>query len=338
MPKVKLQDVADYARVSKATVSRVLNNHPTVASDIRDRVLNAVQTLDYHPDRPARRLRKGTRDVIGVVISDIQNSYFQSVIRGVEDAAYAQQMHIVLCNTDEDTSRLNTYLRLLQEENVAGLIVSVTDAQHLELLHSIQQNGTPIILVDRLIEGGAMDGVCVDNAEGARQAVQHLLRLGLRRIGVLYPPVITGHERLQGYRAALSAAGIAPDESLLRVGGYKVESAYHATLELLEAKPDAIFAANNMISLGALRALRVRGLRVPQDVALVGFDDMPWAQDLYVPLTAVAQPTYEIGQEAVRLLLRRLNNPDAPFITTMLQTRLVVRESCGIFLRESASR
>jgi DNA-binding LacI/PurR family transcriptional regulator len=336
MPKVKLQDVADYAHVSKATVSRVLNNHPTVASDIRDRVLDAVQILDYYPDRSARRLRKGTRDVIGVVISDIQNSYFQSVIRGVEDAAYAHQMHIVLCNTDEDTSRLNTYLRLLQEENVAGLIVSVTDAEHLELLHALQQNGTPIILIDRLIEGGSMDGVRVDNVDGARQAVQHLLHLDWQRIGILYPPVITGHERLQGYQAALNAAGITPDERLMRVGGYRVESAYQATIELLAAAPDAIFAANSMISLGALRALRERGLRVPQEVALVGFDDMPWAQDLYVPLTTVAQPTYEIGQEAVRLLLRRISHPEAAFLTVTLRTRLVVRESCGIFLRESA--
>lgn len=337
MPKVKLQDVADYAQVSKATVSRVLNNHPTVASSIRDRVLNAVQILDYYPDRLARRLRKGTRDVIGVVISDIQNPYFQSVIRAVEDAAYAQQMHIVLCNTDEDTARLNTYLRLLQEENVAGLIVSVTDAEHLELLHALQQNGTPIILIDRLIEGGPMDGVRVDNVDGARQAVQHLLKLGCRRIGILYPPVITGQERLQGYQAALRDAGITPDERLMRVGGYRVESAYHATCELLDDAPDAIFAANSMISLGALRALRVRGLRIPHEVALVGFDDMPWAQDLYVPLTAVAQPTYEIGQEAVRLLLRRISDPNADFRTVTLRTHLVVRESCGIFLQESAS-
>ncbi|MBZ0285862.1 MAG: LacI family transcriptional regulator [Anaerolineae bacterium] len=332
MPIVTIQTVADYARVSRATVSRVLNNNPKVDSEIRERVLQAVEILGYQPNRVARRLRTQSRDVIGVIISDIQNPHFTSIIRGIEDVAYVRQMNIVLCNSDEDSSKLQTYLRVMQAESVAGLIVVPTHAdQEREALQSIQRNGIPIILLDREIEGFEVDSVQVDHRHGAYEAVAHLIRLGRRRIGIIYNDFSTGWQRYQGYIDALNEAHIPIDRTLVKTSDHKRESSYDRTRELmaLPVPPDALFTAFNLVTLGALHVLHELGARVPQDVALVGFDDMPWADELFSPLTAVAQPTYELGQTAARLLLRRLNTPDAPFQNEILPTQLIVRQSCG---------
>jgi len=332
MPIVTIQTVADYAGVSRATVSRVLNNNPKVDSEIRDRVLQAVEILGYQPNRVARRLRTQSRDVIGVIISDIQNPHFTSIIRGIEDIAYLHQMNIVLCNSDEDSTKLQTYVRVMQAESVAGMIVVPTHAdQERDVLKSIQHNGIPIILLDREIEGFDVDSVQVDHYHGAYEAVAHLIRLGRRRIGIIYNDFSTGWQRYQGYRDALKDADIPSDISLVKTSDHKRESAYDRTRELMALKnpPDALFTAFNLVTLGALHVLHELHVRVPQDIALVGFDDMPWADELFSPLTAVAQPTYELGQTAAKLLLRRLNTPDAPFQNEILPTHLIVRQSCG---------
>jgi LacI family transcriptional regulator, galactose operon repressor len=182
MPVITIQNVADYAQVSRATVSRVLNNNPTVNGEIRQRVLHAAQVLGYQPNRAARRLRKQSSEVIGVIISDIQNPHFTSIIRGIEDAAYESQMNIVLCNSDEDSTKLQKYLRVMQAEGVAGLIVVPTDAVHDHAaLDQLQQDGMPMIFLDRAIDDMPVDAVMVDNQGGAYQAVKHLTGLGRRR-------------------------------------------------------------------------------------------------------------------------------------------------------------
>lgn len=332
MPIVTIQTVADYARVSRATVSRVLNNNPKVDSDIRERVLQAVEVLGYQPNRVARRLRTQSRDVIGVIISDIQNPHFTSIIRGIEDTAYLNQMNLVLCNSDEDSIKFRTYLRVMQAESVAGLIVVPTHAdQEREALESIKRNGIPIILLDREIEGFEVDAVRIDHRLGAYQAVSHLIRLGRQRIGIIYNDVSTGWQRYAGYTDALNEAGIPIDLDLVKTSDHTRESSYDRTRDLmrLSSPPDALFTSFNMVTLGALHVLHELHIDVPQDVALVGFDDMPWADELFSPLTAVAQPTYELGQTAARLLLERLNAPDSPFQTAVLPTQLIVRQSCG---------
>lgn len=333
MPAITIQTVAEYAQVSRATVSRVLNNNPRVDPEIRDRVLEAARTLGYQPNRAARRLRMQSKDVIGVIISDIQNPYFTSVIRGIEDAAYTHQMNIVLCNSDEDSAKQQKYARVLQAESVAGLIISPAHAQDdLPFLEELKRNGIVIIVLDRVVDGLPFDAVKVDNVEGAYAAVQHLIAQGRRHIGIIYPDVITGRERHQGYRNALEDAGIGFDPSLAVAAGYTVESAYQATRELLRSglTLDALFTGNDMATLGVMRACRESGVRIPQDIALAGFDDMPWADELYSPPTVVAQPTYDIGQQAVHLLRRRLEQPDAPAQVVVLQTQLVIRQSSGM--------
>lgn len=328
-----MQQVAEHARVSKATVLRVLNNDPKVASDLRIRVLKAIQDLGYQPNRAARRLRGTPSGVIGLVISDIQNPFFISVMQGVEDTAYAHQTSILLCNTSEDLARQQMYLDVMQAERVAGLILVPTSDTSVKSLAGLKLSGTPLILLDRWIDGLEADIVQVDNVGGAQLAVRHFIDLGHDRIAIVVgaPNLSTGRERQRGYRDCLSAAGIAIDETLIKTGNPYREDGYRLTRELmLSAQPPrAIVVGNSLMTLGALQALRELNLRVPDDVAIVGFDDLPWADELCPALTAVSQPTYELGREAVHLLLRRLAEPDAPFRTLTLQTRLTVRESCG---------
>lgn len=336
MARTTIKDVAQSAGVSSATVSRVLNNNPQVDEAMRVRVMDAIDRLSYQPNRDARRLRAQTSNVVGLVISDIQNPYFISVIRGVEDAAYARQMNVVLCNSSEDLEKQAMYLRVMEAERVAGLILVPCHSQRDDDVKRLQKSGIPVILLDRALQNVQMDAVIVDNLRGAYDAVTHLISLGRRRIGLIggLPHVRTGQDRDQGYRDALKAAKLPIDEKLMRGGDFTMETGYRLALDLLSdpQPPDALFVANNLMTLGALRALREKRIRVPEDVALVGFDDMPWSGELYSPLTAISQPTYELGQEAVHLLLRRLAKPEAVWHTVMLQTKLVVRESCGALL------
>jgi len=342
MPRATIKEVADFAHVSNATVSRVLNNNTQVDEILRTRVLEAIQSLGYQPNRDARRLRARSSNVIGLVISDIQNPYFISVIRGVEDAAYSRQMNVVLCNSDEDLSKQGMYLQVMEAERVAGLIIVPCDSEQNHDIRQLQKSGIPIILLDRSLANAQMDAVLVDNVRGAYEAVTHLLDLGYRRIAIIggSPDVMTGQDRYQGYRQALSDAGLKIENDLVKSGDFKMDSGYRLAREMMAITnpPDAVFVANNLMTLGALRALRELRIRVPEDIALVGFDDMPWSGELYSPLTAVSQPTYELGQEAVHLLLRRLAAPKAPFSTTILQTHLIVRESCGALLPDRSTR
>jgi len=333
MPAPTLSDVAQRAGVSRATVSRVLNNHPSVAEHLRIRVEEAARVLGYQPNRAARRLRTSTSDVLGLIISDIENPFFTSVVRGVEDAAYAHQMSVVLCNSDENPVRQRMYLRVLQAEHVAGLIICPTHVNDGQDFSELSRAGTPIILLDRRVDNFEADAVTVDNVGGAYLAVKHLVDLGYTQIGMVGGPLhlTTGRERYEGYCRALQSGCLDSDESLVKLGDFKTDSGYHLTQELiaLPDPPQAVFVANNLMTLGALRALRERGLQIPWDVAMVGFDDMLWSGELCPPLTAVSQPTYELGQETVQLLLRRLEEPHAPYRNVVLQPRLIVRESCG---------
>jgi LacI family transcriptional regulator len=340
MTPPRMKEVADYAQVSKATVSRVLNRDPHVADALRLRVEEAIRVLGYQPNRAARRLRGTSTDVIGLIISDIQNPYFTSVVRGVEDAAYENHMNIVLCNTDEDPMKEQRYLSVMWAERVAGLIVVPSGNGIRNDLLRMRQANIPVVFMDRTLENFEVDAVTVDNIRGSFGAVKHLITIGYRRIGIIggVLTTTTGKERLQGYRDALIEEGISLENELIKTGNFKIDGGYQVAAEFIASArpPEAIFIANNLMTLGALRALHETGIEIPGDMAVVGFDDMPWSGELCPPLTAVSQPTYELGQEAVHLLLRRLSMPDAPFRTVTLQTRLIVRESCGAQLRRSS--
>jgi DNA-binding LacI/PurR family transcriptional regulator len=323
---VTINDVAKHAGVSKATVSRVLNNHPYITDDVRSRVLASMQTLGYAPNRSAQRLRANSSEILGLIIPDIQNPLFQSLVRGVEDAAYANQLNVVLCNTDDNRDKQKAYLRVMRSEKAAGLIVVPTHPKDGAV-------GIPIVLLDREVNDFDADLIKVDNLRGAYTAARHLITRGYQRIAVIAGTqyLTPGYERLQGFYQAFQEAGMPVDPAYMKAGNFKLESGYELTCELMAMAepPDAIFASNALMTMGALRALHELGLNVPGDVALVGFDDLPWAEDLNPPLTTIAQPGYELGEQAVELLLRRIAKPEAPFQKLILQPRLIVRKSCG---------
>ncbi|MBI5031720.1 MAG: LacI family DNA-binding transcriptional regulator [Chloroflexi bacterium] len=322
------QDVAKKAGVSVATVSRVLNDSPLVSPQVRERVLSAVKELNYQPNRTAQRLRAGRSHVIGLIISDIQNPFFTSVVRGIEDVAYKYSYSVVLCNSDEDVEKEQLYIGVLSSERVAGVIIVPTGNDCCSPLLNLQM---PVVMMDRVVPGLSTDFVVLDNVAGAYAAIQHLLELGHRRIGMVSAPpgISVGTERQRGYENAMHDYGIAVDAMLIQPGNFKENGGYQAASKLLELKPrpTAIFAANNLMTMGAYQAISDKGLRIPDDISVIGFDDMPWFGLVHPPLTAVRQPTYEIGAQAAELLFARLLDSTTPIQRKILQPELIVRSS-----------
>ncbi|MDQ2905782.1 MAG: LacI family DNA-binding transcriptional regulator [Ktedonobacteraceae bacterium] len=309
-----IQEVAKLAGVSISTVSRVLNGTARVNAEVAARVRAAVEELHYQPSRAARTLQTNRSQIIGLLITDIQNPFFTTLIRGIEDVAQHNGYSVILCNSDEDAAKERQYIEVLCAERVAGAIVVATNERQRDL-KLFQEHNIPILAVDRRIAGHDTDMVLVDNVRGAREAVAHLVANGYRRIGMITGPLTTttGRERLEGYRLALREAGIEHDAQLERVGSFKEESGRQLAGELLELKPgiDALFVGNNLMTLGALEALYIRHLRVPDDIAVVGFDEMPWATLSAISLTTVTQPVYELGSTAALRLFQRLQTPTA---------------------------
>lgn len=331
------RDVARKAGVSVATVSRVLNSSPLVTESARRKVLRVVKQLNYHPNRAAQRLRAGRSRVIGLIISDIQNPFFTSVVRGIEDVAYQHGYSLVLCNSDEDPEKQALYVNVMRSEEVAGVILATASRANPQVEELLAYH-IPVIAIDRQIATRKVDAVLVRNIDGAYNAVTHLLTLGHRRIGYVGLPLTRtpGRERYEGYQRALREHKLAVNHNFVRISDAKQQGGYASTCDLLAAAPSvtALFVANNLMTLGALQAIRESGLQVPGDISIVGFDDTAWASLLQPPLTAVAQPTYELGHRAAELLLGRLNDPGKPVARELLETRLIVRGSTGAPRRE----
>jgi DNA-binding LacI/PurR family transcriptional regulator len=273
-----MKEVAKLAGVSVATVSRVLNDNPNVSPELCSRVLAAVEKLNYQRNRVARSLRAKTSLIVGLIISDIQNPFFTSVVRGVEDVAYDHGYTLLLCNSDEDPTKEHLYIDIMLAEKVAGVIISpVAEVDNYSSL--LLQAGVPIVSMDRRMRDLDVDTVLVNNVKGAYQAVSHLIELGHRRVGFIGGPLqtTTGRERHEGYKKALTEHGIGLEQGLVKIGDFKQDSGYQIACELLESddSPVAIFTANNLMTLGALNAIHEKGLNIPQDIAIVGFDDMP---------------------------------------------------------------
>jgi len=328
-----LTDVARRAKVSIATVSRVINKSDKVMPETRELVGRAMKELGYRPSRVARRLRQrgGRRNLLGLIIPDIQNPFFAEMARGAEDAAYANEFAVILCNSDDDLKKEQFYLDVMQSESVDGIILPPINEQDAAVLQLVA-SGLPIVTVDRSLAYSAMDKVEVDNRRGAYEAVEHLVKLGHKRIGLIagLPKVSTSRERQQGYEDALASHKLPLRPEYVRTGDYKQASGRMLAEELLAlaAPPTALFAANNLMAVGALEAIHARRLKVPGDIALIGFDDLPWADALDPPLTVIRQPAYEVGRAAVELLLKRLSDPKRPETHLKLLPKLVIRGSC----------
>ncbi len=324
------EDVAKKAGVSIATVSRVFNESPHVSPAVRRKVLRAAKALNYQPNRTAQRLRAKRSTVIGLVISDIQNPFFTSVVRGIEDVAYKHGYSVVLCNTDEDPNKERLYINVMRAEAVAGVILASTSETN-PLAADLFDHDIPVVAIDRRIKDKRVDSVLAANTQGAFEAVSHLIALGHRRIGFVGLQLTrsTGKERYDGYVRALREHGLSVSRQLVRIADAKQQGGYKRTHDLMTERPaiTALFVANNLMTLGALDAIHERGMKIPDDISVVGFDDMACATLLEPPLTTVAQPTYELGQRAAELLLERLKQPQKPAVQIELKTSLIVRGS-----------
>jgi LacI family fructose operon transcriptional repressor len=324
MPSIK--DVAKTAGVSTATVSRVLANQSRIKNETRQRVLEAVQQLNYRPNLIARSLRVQKSAKIGLVVSDIRNPFFTAIGRAVEDAAYEQGYSVLMCNTDENPEKEEMYLNLLHDENVAGIIFSPTQKFGARL--KSYRSNIPFVIIDRAVNSKQVDMVLLDNVAAAYELTNHLIENGYRKLAGLFGNAsTTGQERNRGFRKALA------DHQLKLIAenfiSPRIKQGYDASLNLLDQanRPDAIFTSNSLLTAGAFQAIRDRGLKVPKDVALVGFDETTWGELVDPPITLITQPTEEIGRTATELLFQRIEEPTRSPKTVILKGALIARSS-----------
>ncbi|MEN8654292.1 LacI family DNA-binding transcriptional regulator [Streptomyces sp. 21So2-11] len=325
-----IKDVAAEAGVSVATVSRVLNSHPSVSPEARSRVLAAVEVLGYRPNAVARSLRTDRTRTLGLVISDVLNPYFTELARSVEEAARALGYSVIIGNADERPELQDHHVRTLLDRRIDGLLVSPTDGAS-PLMLDATRGATPMVFVDRWIPGVDVPVVRADGCLAVRDLVAHLYGLGHRRLAIIAGPAATttGSERVEAFRDALLAHGLPLPDAYVGQGDFQADSGRRATERFLalDEPPEVIFAADNLMALGALDAIRAHGLRVPHDIGLAAFDDIPWFVHTDPPITAIAQPTGDLGRAAVQALIDLIEGRPPESVT--LPARLVVRRSCG---------
>jgi LacI family transcriptional regulator len=325
-------DVAQRAGVSQATVSLVLNkvSRSNIPEETRLRVINAIDELGYRPNTLASSLRLGKTQTLGLILPDIANPFFAEVSRSIEIAAFEQNYNLILCNTEGDIDRELLYVDVLCNRQVDGIIF-VAMGDQADSLQRVLCKNIPVVMIDRDLPGTEVDAVLTDNRLGGFQATQHLIDLGHYRIGCIAGPssVTPSAGRGEGYLAALAEHNIPADENLYVRGDFHPYSGWAAARSMLALRepPTAIFAGNDLMAIGALRAITEAGLHVPEDISLVGFDNIELASYTNPPLTSVAQPIHEAGQMAVNFLLERIREPDQPFRRAILPTSLIVRNS-----------
>lgn len=328
-----IQDVARRAGVAPITVSRVINHSGYTSEETRVRVETAIAELDYVPNTLARSLRSRRTLTLALILTDITNPFFTSVARGVEDTASDAGFTVIFCNTDENEAEEQKYLQVLLQKKVDGMLL-VPARSSSESVETIQKQNTPVVVLDRRIPQAKTDSVRCDSELGAYQLVQLLLKLGHRRIAALSGPrhVSTAGDRVAGYWRAMREASLDNNVQSVYFGAFTQDSGYEMACQALAASPQptALFAANNFIAIGALKAVQDRGLRVPEDIAMVGFDDLPPALVTFPFFTVVSQPAYQMGQKATELLLARLAG-EAPeqYEEIILPTEVLVRTSSG---------
>ena len=325
-----IQEVAEKAGVSSTTVSHVLNNTRLVSPETRARVEAAMDELGYHPNALARSLRRGQTHTLGLILPDSANPFFAEIGRAVEDAAFEFGYSVILCNTEGDLDKEQLYMDVLSKKQVDGIIF-VAAGDRTDSLRGLLRRKMPVVVVDRDLTGVEVDAVLGDNLQGGYLATQHLIDLGHRRIACISGPsnVTPSAERVIGYRNAILGTGLMVDEDLIVRGDFHAESGHSAAHHLLDrsSAPTALFVCNDMMAMGALRAAAEMGKRVPDTLAVVGFDDIDLASYTSPRLTTVAQPKVEMGRRAVQLLVERLADKALAPRKEILLPQLIVRDS-----------
>ena len=328
-----IQDVAKHAGVGAITVSRVINNSGYISPETRERVERSIAELGYVPNTLARSLRSRRTNTVALIITDITNPFFTTLARGVEDAANRAGYTVIFCNTDESADKEEKYLNVLLQKQVDGLLLVPTQ-RSVNTIRQIMKHGTPVVLLDRRIPDVDVDTVRCDTLDGTYQLTKYLISLGHRQISMMSGAVgvSTADDRVAGYRKALKEHGIAISDGYIIRGEFTPDSGYFMTKQAinLPLRPTALIAANNFITIGAMKALQEVGMEVPEDMALAGFDDLPPAIVTFPFFTVVTQPSYEMGTQAMQLLLKRLNDKQQEECQELiLPTQLIVRQSSG---------
>jgi LacI family transcriptional regulator len=328
---VTIKDVAREAGVSVATVSRVWNEAAFVSPETRQRVAEIASRLGYSPHGAARSLITRTTHALGVLLPDLYGEFFSEIIRGIDHAAQAAGYHILVSSSHESKDEIDAALRSMRGR-VDGLIIMSPDLEAQRTLHTLQ-GSFPVVLLNGGAQENEFDTITIENHEGARAMVRHLIARGHRRIAMIGGSQrnYDAAERRRGYESALEEGGIANDASLVVLGNFSEGSGHQAVKQLrdLEKRPTAIFAANDSMAIGALSALHERGLRVPEDVAVAGFDDIPLARYMNPQLSTVHVDISQLGERAAALLLSSLHEGVRPRQQLQLPTTLVIRSSCG---------
>jgi LacI family transcriptional regulator len=331
-----IYDVAREARVSVFTVSAVINNKAHVGSMLKKRVDAAILKLNYRPNSLAQSLASERTNTIGVIVPDISNPFFPMLVRGAEDTAQKHGYSILLCNSDGLPEKEELYLDLLISKRVDGILLTKAPGDlSPRITQMLSKNKAPIVLMMRTYPSLTDDAVVTDDLQGSFEAVSHLARVGHRKIAMVGGPlsVSNGRARLQGFKKALKAHGLTYDASLVYQGDYRIDSGHRAGLSILPHRPDAVFVANYLMTVGLMLAAREMGLRCPEDFGLVTLDDYPWLQLFNPPVTAVELPKYEVGCAATELILDRIAGKATSATTLKIAPQLYVRESCGFNLR-----
>jgi DNA-binding LacI/PurR family transcriptional regulator len=332
--QVTIKDLARHLNISVATVSRAMRDMPEIKAETRDAVLKLAKEWDYQPNLLATNLVKSRTKTIGVIVPDLAYHFFASVIKGIEDEAFARGYSLLLTQTSELYERELTNVQNLSRGQVEGFIISLsqetTDYEH---LHRLKRKGIPLVFFDRNADEIDVPKVMVDNVGAAYEATKHLIENGCKRIAFLAGPanVTVSNQRQTGYENALKDSGLAIDNSMIVHGSYNLQKIIELTNQLfdLETPPDGLVVVSDRLALGAIATLRKKNIRIPQDVAIVSFNDEPICAIVTPTLSSVAQPTFEMGKMAITLLINQIENPDSiekPEVK-LFKTELKIRES-----------
>ncbi|PLT33081.1 LacI family DNA-binding transcriptional regulator [Bacillus sp. V5-8f] len=328
---VRITDVANLAKVSPATVSRVLGNEVNVADETKRKVLDAIDQLNYRPNILARQLRRMETKTIMVIIPDITNPFFSKILKGIENVARKKGYKVLLGNTDNQPNREKDYLELLPQKQIDGTILLTARVEHEFIKEWSEQY--PVVLACEYLEGSFIPTVSIDNVSASRKATDHLITLGHRRIGLITGPMdnILSRDRLKGYYQALAHNDIPMEPSLIQEGDFSSKSGFNMMLKFmaLEKPPSAVFAASDDMAVGAIKAIKQNGWSIPDDVAIVGFDGVSLGEIVEPALTTIVQPMYQIGYKAMELLLELIETKELPKKQFMLDDHLIIRDSCG---------
>jgi LacI family transcriptional regulator len=336
--QVTIKDIARELGISPSTVSRALKDHPDISPETKRAVNELAEKLNYQPNIVALNLRQSKTNTIGVIIPEIVHFFFSTIIKGIDDVAYSAGYNVILAQSNESLEREKTDLKALFNSRVDGMLMSLSrETTNFEHIESILAKGVPVVFFDRVFNNPSLSTVVVDDYEGAKEATLHLIEQGCKRIAHIEGPpnLAISKQRLKGYEDALKQHKMPlSDELVVACPFGSIEEGRAATEKLLMLKtpPDGIFASNDPAAIGSMQAIKEKGLKIPKDVAVVGFSNWLFSSMLEPPLSSVDQPGFEMGQEAAKLLIRHIemkekNDAEPPAETKVLKTRLIVRES-----------